>query len=64
MVIFKDFTFQFSKWKSGFNPSKDFFYVTLFKGKDHYAKMVKAWQEALSKLKGQELATTLLVTIK
>jgi hypothetical protein len=63
MVIFKDFTFQFSKWKSRFNPSKEFFTSCYSKTKITKQRW-KAWQEAFFELKGQELTTTLLVTIK
>ncbi len=44
-------------------PTKVFFDITMFKNKVHQIKMVKAWQEAFSELKGQEVAIILMMTI-
>jgi hypothetical protein len=45
-------------------PTKVFFDILMFKDKYHQIKTMKAWREAFSKLKGQEVAITLLMTIK
>ncbi len=43
---------------------KEFFNISLLKDPEHHTMMIGRWQEMLAELRGQDIATALLMTVK